>query len=447
MIKIGNASGFWGDDPNAPKNLLEQQPDLDFLTLDYLSEVSLSIMAIQREKDSKSGFAKDFLKVIEDLIPFWQKGLKVKLITNAGGLNPLECAAITKQLLVKANLTHMIVAAITGDNVLEQLHDEPNNTLYANLDTNASLQTILPKIVTANAYIGAEPIIEALNKGANIVIGGRVADPSLTVAPCAYHFKWSRNDYDQIAGATIAGHLIECGTQATGGIFTDWLTIPHPEKIGFPVVEVESDGTFIITKPQNTGGLVSEMTVKEQLLYEIGNPASYLSPDAEVSFLGLKVDDLGNDRVRVSGAKGVKPPETYKVNATYQAGFKVEGTLTLFGKNAIRKGQLAGNIVLNKLQQEGFVVERSLIECLGAGDLVPGIAVQAEAKECVLRIAVADPRYEVVELFAKEIAPLVTSGPPGTTGYLSGRPNIRPIYGFWPCLIAKSHLSLQNHYY
>lgn len=447
MIKIGNASGFWGDDPNAPKKLLEQQPDLDFLTLDYLSEVSLSIMAIQREKDPKSGFARDFLKVVEDIIPFWQKGFKVKLVTNAGGLNPLECAAITKQLLLKANLPTMKVAAITGDDVLEQLRDEPNNPLFANLDTHASLLSILPKMATANAYIGAEPIIDALNKGAAIVIGGRIADPSLTVGPCSYHFKWSEKDYNQIAGATIAGHLIECGTQATGGIFTDWLNIPHPENIGFPVVEMESDGTFVITKPKKTGGLVSEMTVKEQLLYEIGNPESYLSPDAEVSFLSLKVEDLNNDRVRVSGAKGLKPPETYKVNATYHAGYKAEGTLTLFGKNVIKKAQITGNIILQKLQQEGFVVERSLIECLGAGDLVPRIADQAETKECVLRVAVADSRYEVVELFAKEIAPLVTSGPSGTTGYISGRPKIRPIYGFWPCLIAKSHLSLQNHYY
>lgn len=445
-MKIGNASGFWGDDPNAAKNMLRLQPDLHYLTLDYLSEVSLSIMAVQKEKDSKAGFARDFLNVLQDLIPFWQKGSSVKVLTNAGGLNPLGCAAAAKELLANANLS-LKVAAITGDNVLDKLLVDPGNSLYGNLETGVSLSTILPRLATANAYIGAEPIARALAEGADIVIGGRVADPSLTVGPCLFHFGWKHDDFNKIAGATIAGHLIECGTQATGGIFTDWLTVPHPENLGFPLVEIEEDGSFILTKPKNTGGLVSEMTVKEQLLYEIGDPSCYLSPDATVNFLTIAIADLGSDRVRIWGVQGSKPPETYKVSATYKAGFKAESTLTLFGKNAISKAQLAGKIILNKLQQEGFDVERSLVECLGAGDVVPGIAVPSEAKECVLRVAIADSRYDVLELFAKQIAPLVTGGPPGTTGYISGRPKIRPLYGFWPCLIAKSNLSLQIHYY
>lgn len=439
-MKIGNASAFWGDDPNAPKNLLRQQPDIDFLTLDYLSEISLSIMAIQKEKDSDLGYARDFVSVVKDLVPLWQKGLKFKVITNAGGLNPLQCAQACKEVA-----PDLKIAAITGDNVLEHLKRDPKNPLFANLDTHVSMEEVLPSLVTANAYIGAEPIAAALHSGADIVIGGRIADPSLTVGPCLHYFGWKKDAFEKIAGATIAGHLIECGTQATGGIFTDWLSLPNLFNIGFPVVEMEADGTFIITKPMHTGGLVSEMTVKEQLLYEIGDPGIYLSPDVAVSFLGLKVEDLGNNRVRVSGAIGGKPTETYKVNATYRAGYKAESTLTLFGKNVIRKGQLAGELIFNKLQQEGFEAERFLIECLGAGGLVPGIAVSPEARECVLRIAAADTRYEMLELFAKEIAPLVTSGPPGTTGYISGRPKIRPLYGFWPCLIARSALSLQNH--
>jgi len=442
-MKVGNASGFWGDDSEAPGRLVSQQPDLDFLTLDYLAEISLSIMAIQREKDPKKGYAGDFIEAIKALIPSWKQGSKVKIVTNAGGLNPLGCAEACLAELKKADLS-LKIAAITGDDVLAVVQNDASNPLYRNLETGAPLTH---KLVAANAYIGAQAIAESIKNNAQIIIGGRIADPSLTVGPCLAHFNWNPKDYNKIAGATIAGHLIECGTQATGGISTDWLTLPNASESGFPIAEISPDGTFILTKPPGTGGAVTESIVKEQLLYEIGDPNAYLSPDATVSFLSLSLKDLRSDRVQVQGAKGAAPTDTYKVSAAYPAGYKAEAFLTLFGRNVRDKAKRAGEIVLEKLREAGLAPERSKIECLGTGDLVPGIFSNPNTLECVLRIAVADPRYEVLERFSKEIAPLVTSGPQGTTGYLSGRPKIRPVFGYWPCLVQKNKLSLQVHYF
>jgi hypothetical protein len=431
-IKIGNAQGFWGDSPGAAARLLKQQPDLDYLTLDYLAELSMSILAIQKEKDPAGGYAKDFLDVIGSLIPFWKNGSKVKVVANAGGLNPQACAKACAELLKKHGL-HLVIGTVTGDDVLDVLNEGPN------LETGEPLSTIKDRLVTANAYLGAAPIAEALEKGADIVITGRVADPSLTVGPCMHHFKWKESDYDKIAGATIAGHLIECGTQVTGGISTKWLQIENPAAIGFPIVEVSEDGSCIVTKPLGTSGCVDEQTVKEQLLYEIGDPAHYLSPDATVSFLTLKLRVEGPNRVHLSDATGGPPPSTYKVSATYRDGFRAEGMIALFGRETLKKAQKCGEIVLQRVKEAGFDLQRSCVECLGGGDVVPGVFSnrKPDLLECVLRIAVADSRKEAVEYFTKEIAPLVTSGPQGITGYSSGRPHVRPVFGYWPCLIAR----------
>lgn len=279
--------------------------------------------------------------------------------------------------------------------------------------------------------------MQALEEGADIVITGRVADPSLTVAPCVASFGWSWQDYDKIAGATIAGHLIECGTQVTGGLSTNWLGIPDPANIGFPIVEVSSDGTFVITKPEGTGGVVSEQTVKEQLLYEIGDPDNYLSPDITASFLSLKLTTIGPNHVRVEGAKGTPPPEKYKVSATYRDGYKVEAFLSVFGRDAVLKARRCGEVIFEKVKCAGFSLERTSIECLGDLDIVPGIFKPDDHQilECVLRVAAADMHKDALEYLAKEIAPLITSGPQGVTGYTSGRPKVREVFGYWPCLV------------
>lgn len=442
MIKIGNAQAFWGDTQKAAAHLIEQQPDLDYITLDYLSEVSLSIMAAQKEKDAHAGYARDFIEVVESLIPFWQNGSRVKVITNAGGLDPKACAEACYAALRKKECV-LKIAVVSGDDLLGFIKRDPSNPLYNHLETNEAISTILPNLATANAYLGAKPIVEAIKNGADIIITGRVADPSLTVAPCIANYNWSFDDYNRLAQATIAGHLIECGTQVTGGISTNWLDIPDHDDIGFPFVEMSFDGSFVITKPDKSGGCVNIQTVKEQLLYEIGDPDRYLSPDVTVSFLSLSLENVGKNRIRITGGKGSPPPDTYKVSATYRDGFKTEAFLVITGQEVKAKAYAAAEVIFHRMSQEGYTVERSCIECLGCGDVVPGVFSGQDTPthsplECVLRICVADHRREVLECFSKAIAPLVTCGPPGTTGYTTGRPHIRPIFGYWPCLVPVS---------
>lgn len=450
-LRIGNAQGFWGDRPQAAAQLLSQQPDLDYLTLDYLAEVSLSIMAIQREKDPKAGYAKDFVEMLRSLIPFWQKGLKFKIVTNAGGLNPLACAQACRQLLKASGFDHLKIGVLYGDDVLEILKKDGANKNFSNLNTQESIEKVKDRLVTANAYLGASPMAELLKEGADIVISGRVADPSLTVAPCIAHYNWDLKNYDLIAQATVAGHLIECGSQVTGGISTNWLeyfsSVEELANLAFPFVEMFEDGSFVISKPLNTGGRVDLQTVKEQLLYEIGDPAAYLSPDAKVSFLELQLKEVGLNRIEVTGAKGKPPPETYKVSATFPDGFRAEAMLAVFGPQAPKKARLCGEIILKRVLDSGFPLERSLIECLGCGDSVGGVIpkINENSLECVLRIAAADSKRQALECFVKEIAPLITSGPQGITGYTSGRPHIRDVYSFWPCLIERSQVHHKTH--
>ena len=439
MLKIANASGFWGDQPDAAARLVAAQPDLDFLTLDYLAEVSLSIMAILRARDPAAGYARDFVEVLRSLVPFYQSGGKTKIVTNAGGLDPEACARACREIFRAAKLTHLKIAVVTGDDVLPALKRNPS--AFANLETSAPLSTVADRLVTANAYLGAAPIADALRAGADLVITGRVADPSLTVGPCVAHFGWSATDYDRLAGATVAGHLIECGTQVCGGFSTDWLDLPLPHDIGFPIAEISDDGSCIITKPAGTGGAVTVPTVKEQLLYEIGDPGNYLSPDATVSFLTLQVEQLAADRVRVSSATGHPPPSSYKVSATYRDGFKAHGQLTIFGHEAVKKARHVGEAILRRLAERGCVFRETLVECLGTGASVRGIASRVSDThlvETVLRMSVAADTKEPIERFTKEIASLVTSGPQGVTGYATGRPKVLPIFGYWPCLIERA---------
>ncbi len=425
VLRIANAHAFWGDDIYAAARLAAQVPDLDWITLDFLAEVSMSILAKQRQRDPSAGYPRDFLSVIESLIPVWREGRRIRLLTNAGGLDPHACAIATANLLQQGKCPGIKIAVVTGDDCLSTLRESPDR--FPHLDTGASLTTVLDRLVTANAYLGASSVVEAIDAGATIIITGRLADPSLAVAPAIAHFRWKPDDYARIAGATVAGHLIECGTQVTGGISTDWMDVPDPAHIGFPIAEIADDGSCVITKPAGTGGGVTQQTVKEQLVYEIGDPGNYLSPDATVSFLTLSVDYLGGDRVRVSGATGRPPPESYKVSATYLAGYRAAGSLTVFGKDAKAKAERCGQIILDRLRDAGCSPGRSLVETFGDSPTV-------------LRVSVADEKRSVVERFARELIPLVTSGPQGITGYAQGRPNVQEVYGYWPTLIPRSAL-------
>ncbi|HWE02677.1 MAG TPA: acyclic terpene utilization AtuA family protein [Tepidisphaeraceae bacterium] len=447
-LRIGNASAFWGDSNDAPATLVRQAPDLDFLTLDYLAEVSMSILAKQRQRDPSAGYARDFIDIIRSLAPFWRDGRPLRVVTNAGGLHPRGCADACAAALREAGCSNLRIATVVGDDVLPALRDahrlDRQTPDFCHLENGGRVDTVIDRVVTANAYVGAGPVVEALRMGADVVITGRLADPSMTVAPCVAHFGWSLNDYHRIAGATVAGHLIECGTQVTGGIGADWLNLPDPANIGYPIVEVSEDGSCVVTKPPTTGGRVDERTVKEQLLYEIGDPAKYLSPDATVNFLTLNVEDQGNDRVRVNGASGSAPPAKYKVSATYRAGFRASGTLVIFGRDAVAKGRRCGEIVRRRLAAAGMAPRRYHVECIGDG-AVTGVGGKSspELMETMLRISVGDERREVVEKFTREMAPLVTSGPPGTTGYAEGRPPVREVYGYWPTLIDRERAPMK----
>lgn len=440
VVRIGNAQAFWGDRNTAAAEMLAQEPELDYLTLDYLAEVSLSLLAAQQMRDPQGGYPRDFVQVVRSLVPYWSAGGRCRLITNAGGLNPRGCAEACAQVLTDAGCRPLRIAVVGGDDVAEHLRHEPQHVDFCNLDTGASAETIIDRLVTAHAYLGASPVVEALRCGADIVITGRVADPSLCVAAAVHHWGWSEDDWPRLAGATVAGHLIECGTQVTGGLATDWLKVPDVAHLGFPIVEIAADGSCTVTKPHGSGGCVTAWTVKEQLLYEIGDPACYLSPDVQVSLMNVHVEDLGDDRVRVWGAEGLPAPQRLKVSATYRDGYRAAGTLTIFGRDAVLKARRAAEMVLQRVREAGFTWREAVVETLGAGGCYGRVlpASIEHITETVLRIALESDTRETVDCFARELMPLITAGPPGTTGYAEGRPHVHPVVRFWPCLIDRS---------
>jgi hypothetical protein len=442
-IRIGNGCGFWGDNIDAPI-LLAEHGRLDYLTLEYLAELTMSILAQQKQRDPAAGFATDFLDVLARLIPIWKQQPRLKIITNAGGMNPASCARKAKEILDRNGFTGHRIATVTGDDLLPQLDQllAAGNSL-AHLDTKEALTKIRSKVVSANAYLGAAPVVQALQQGANLVITGRVADASLTVAPAVHEFGWQMDDWDHLTAATVAGHLIECGAQVTGGLWCSWEEAPDLANVGYPIAEIETTGTFIITKPAGTGGAVNRETVGEQLLYEVGDPAAYLTPDVVADFTSVRLQEVGSDQVRVDNARGQPATASYKVSIAYSAGFMSSGMLVVAGPKAVQKARLCGTMLLERLQRIGYKPAQSHIECLGAGDCVPGVYPAGDPPEVVLRVAVRDPSRAVVERFTKEFAPLVTSGPPGVTGYTTGRPKTREVFAYWPALIAKDAISAQ----
>lgn len=445
-LKIGNAQGFWGDDPDAPARLVSQQSDLDYVTMDYLAEVSLSIMAAQRERKPELGYPRDCVEAIRSLAPFWRTGRRIRVVTNGGGLNPRGCAEACAAALRKDGCKGLRIGIVSGDDILERMRrlirEGSSVDLMRNLETGEGIDRISERLVTANAYLGVDGIVRALESGADIVLTGRVTDSSLVCAPCVHHYGWKTTEYDKLAGGLVAAHMIECGVQVSGGISTDWLEVPSPADMGFPFVEVEQDGTFVVTKPDGTGGCVTEQTVKEQLLYEIGDPERYLTPEATVSFRDIEVRQEGTDRVRLWGFRGSAPPSTYKVSASYRDGFWAQGTLTIFGRDALEKAERCGRIVQERVRRAGYDLEGFEVESLGSGACAPGVLPATELLETVLRIAVRDSREEAVERFCRELTPLVTSGPQGLTGFSAGRPRPSPVFGYWPCLIPRDMVSV-----
>lgn len=443
-VRIANAQAFWGDYPRAAADLLRLDPQIDYVTLDYLAEVSMSILAKQQRRQPELGYAQDFVKVVKSIAPFWQQGASVRVVANAGGLAPHRCAEACIEVLRSAGCSGRKIGVVSGDSVLSVLGSaNGDEKLFRNLDTGQPLGDMGRELVTANAYVGAAAIIKALEEGCDLVITGRVADPSMVVGPCVYAHGWSLTDYDRLAGATVAGHLIECGTHVTGGISTDWMNVPNISQIGYPIVEVDESGDCVVTRAVGSGGRVDERTVKEQLLYELGDPERYLSPDCIVSFAELEVLELGGDRVAVRGARGSDPPSTLKVSATLPAGFQSSGLLTVFGDQAVEKAERAGQLILDRLDRRDLHPAESRIECLGAGACVPLPHLRREdLMEVVLRVSVADSRRDVVSAFADEWNSLVCCGPQGITGYAAGRPRVSETVGFWPCLVDSSEIRM-----
>jgi hypothetical protein len=438
-VRIGNGCGFWGDNLDAPVRLA-RDGRLDYLTLEYLAELTMSILALQKQRDPDAGYAHDFLDVLKRLTPVLRDQSGLKIVTNAGGMNPASCAARTTSILRDGGLADRRVGIVSGDDLLPRL-DELLNSGHAltNLDTGEPLAAVRDRVVSANAYLGARPVAEALRRGASVVITGRVADASLTVGPAVYEHGWDWTDLDRLCSATVAGHLIECGAQATGGLWTNWTEVPDLADVGYPIADVHADGRFRIEKPAGSGGAVNIETVSEQLLYEVADPAAYLTPDVTADFTTVLLTETARDVIEVTGARGKPATDSYKVSVAYRDGFAASGTLVLLGPDAERKGRFAGQVLLDRLARAGYSYPDSLVECLGAGDCVPGvIRGRGEPPEVVVRVAVRSPDRVAVERFTKEFAPLVTAGPPGVTGYTTGRPAIREVFAYWPTLIAKT---------
>jgi hypothetical protein len=438
-VRIGNGCGFWGDNLDAPVRLA-RAGRLDYLTLEYLAELTMSILALLRRRDPAAGYAHDFLDVLSRLVPELRTQPGLKIVTNAGGMNPASCAQKAKEILTAAGLTDRPVGMVAGDDLLPRLDelaaaDHP----LTNLDTGEPLALVRDRVVSANAYLGARPIAEALRLGATVVVTGRVADASLTVGPAVHELGWQWDDLDRLCAATVAGHLIECGAQATGGLWVNWSEVPDLADVGYPIADLAADGSMRIEKPANTGGAVNVETVAEQLLYEVGDPAAYLTPDATADFTTVGLSESAKDVVSVTGSRGKPATDSYKVSIAYRDGYASSGMLVLSGPDAERKARFAGRVLLDRLKAAGITFEHSLIEALGAGDCVPGVTrALAPPPEVVLRVAVRSQDKAAVERFTKEFAPLVTAGPPGVTGYTTGRPAVREVFAYWPALIAKA---------
>ena len=441
IVRVASAQGFWGDSLEAPRQQVEGGK-VDYLMLDYLAEVTMSILQKQKERDPSMGYARDFVGAIESVMPaIVERGVKV--IANAGGVNPQACATAIKAVLNKAGAADRVrIGVVTGDDLLPRLDQLiGSGHELRNMETNEPLSTIRDRVVSANAYLGSVPIVEALGKGAAIVITGRSTDTALTMAPLRYEFGWKDGDWDRLAAGIIAGHIIECGAQCSGGnCLYDWRSIPDLANVGYPIVEGKADGTFVVTKHEKTGGCVSIPSISEQLLYEMGDPRSYITPDVVADFTSIQLADDGPNRVRVFGIKGRQATDKLKVSIAYKSGFKAVGTLVYAWPDALEKARVADRVLRERLDRLGLKFDKVLTEFVGAsathGPLAPGN--DASETEIQLRVGVRSDNRAAVERFTREIAPLVLNGPPSVTGFAGGRPKVEEIVAYWPALIDKT---------
>jgi hypothetical protein len=441
-VRVAGGQGFWGDWLEAPYRQVTGGP-IDYLMMDYLAEVTMSILQKQKSRDAKRGYATDFVTQMERILPtVVARGIKVT--ANAGGVNPKACANAVADVARKLGLGgKLTIGIVTGDDLLGRLdgllargHD------LKNLDTGRPLKDVRDRVLSANAYLGAAPVVQALQRGAQVVITGRVTDTGLTLGPLMHAFGWASDAWDQIAAGTVAGHIIECGAQCSGGnCLRDWDTIPDMAHVGYPIVEARSDGSFDLIKHPGTGGRIDVPSVTEQLVYEMGDPQSYITPDGVADFTTIQLNQVAKDRVQVSGVRGKPATDKLKVSIAYFYGYKAVGTLVYAWPDALAKAQAADRILRQRLKDLGLKLEAIHTEYLGADATHGPLALEhvdvANIPEVQLRVGVRAREEAPVDRFTREIAPLILNGPPSVTGFAGGRPKPEEIVAYWPALIDK----------
>lgn len=442
-IRIAAGQGFWGDLPHAPVRQVEGGP-IDYLMLDYLAEVTMSIMQKQKARDANAGYARDFILLMKRILPACVER-DIKVTANAGGVNVRGCANALIEVARELGLAGKVrIGIVTGDHIMSRLDELLSRGIeLRNMDTDEPLSTVRESIQSANVYLGASPLVDALRRGAQIVITGRATDTGLTLAPLIHEFGWASDDWNRLAAGTIAGHIIECGAQASGGNCQyEWRSIPDLANVGFPIVEASPDGTFVITKHEGTGGRINIPSVKEQLVYEMGDPHEYITPDCVADFTTIRLEDDGRDRVRVYGIEGRPATEFFKVSISYSAGFKAVGTLVYAWPDAYEKAQAADRILRARLDRLGLRFDHVLTEFVGVNATHGALAGEprTDLPEVQLRVGVRGHDRNAIERFTKEIAPLILTGPPAVTGFAGGRPKVEEIVAYWPALIPKKEI-------
>jgi|CXWL01.1.fsa_nt_gi hypothetical protein len=461
-VRIAGGQGFWGDLLTAPVDQVRKGP-IDYLMLDYLAEVTMSILQKQRARDPQAGYARDFVSLMREILPDCVDK-NIKVLSNAGGVNVLGCASAIRDAARELDLQGKVkIGVVTGDDVLHKLDTWIADGIeIKSMDDGTPLASIRDKVQSANVYLGAAPLVEALGKGANVVVGGRLTDTGLTLAPLVHEFGWSFEDWDKISAGTIAGHIIECGAQSSGGNCQyDWQSIPDMANIGFPIIEASPNGEFVVTKHAGTGGRVNIQSVKEQLLYEMGDPHEYITPDVVADFASIQLADGGENRVKVFGITGHPKTDFYKVSIAYSDGWKSVGTLVYSWPDAYEKAQAADKVLRERLDRLGLKFDLILTEYVGvnathghlalssppfeggvaaasADGVVGTMRDLSDIPEVQFRIGVRSQNKADVERFTKEIAPLILTGPPSVTGFAGGRPKVEEIMAYFPALIPKS---------
>ncbi|WP_186644059.1 acyclic terpene utilization AtuA family protein [Fluviispira vulneris] len=451
FIRIANAGGYWGDDPYALRRQVFGELKLDYISIDFLAEITMSILQKQRAKDPNAGYAKDFIHALEPVLEECLKR-KIKIITNAGGVNPKSCAEDLFNLARKKNL-NLKVAVVDGDDIFSLIPSlRTKGVAFKNMETDEDFSNCADRVLCANTYFGALPVAEALKHEPDIVLCGRVTDTGITLAAMMHEFNWKLDDYDKLAHGIVAGHIIECGAQASGGNFTDWQKVPSFIDIGFPIVECHPDGSFYVTKHPNTGGYISCQTIREQLLYEMGTPQSYITPDVIADFSTIQISSEKPERVKVTGIKGRKPTDLLKVSIAYEDGYKCSGSLIISGPDVRAKAEMFAKVFWLRLESElknaGFssTVKFKNTEYVGDDSTHKGMLNKHEAIEILLKLTVRDHDRNKLNIFRKLLPSLILSGPSGVA-VTGGAPLISDVVSYWPALIPQDCALPNVHIY